>query len=299
MRPNLFLAHAQPLVRNQLANQQAQPNAFLGGFSEIFQRRRLVVILDAQPAHRVVLHRVHFLVLQRLRDIDRVRIDQRSHNLLANISFDLLLGLALHVVAYVLLEPLDSAFLHIEQPGQRVIHWRQRGLFDRVHHDREIDFLALQVLGVIILRKFDLEARLITGLDAREAFLEVGQHLALAQDYRDIRALAAVDRFAFEFAGEITDDTVAVLAGTINLAPRRFLLAQLVDHFVEIFIADRHVGLVYRNLLEILEFDLGHDFERRRIRETLAVIALVLLDLRRAGRVQVFLQYRVGVAPLQ
>ena len=127
-----------------LAQQQAEAHAFLGGLVEGFERRRLVVILDAHALHRLMLHRVRLVVDQRLRHVDRVLLDEAGHDLLANVVLDLGLRLALHVLANFLLEALEPAFGDVETCSELVVELRQDFLVDLVDLDREVrtDHLA-------------------------------------------------------------------------------------------------------------------------------------------------------------
>ncbi len=245
------------------------------------------MVLDTQSLHRVVLHRMHFLVFQSPRYLDRIGLEQSGHDLLADIALDLGLGLALHVLADVLLELFDATFFDLEHLGQGIVNRRQDLLFDAMHLDREVDFLPRQILGVVVLRELHLEALLVACGDAVQPLLEVGQHLALPQHDRDLLALAALEGFALQRAVEIHDDTIAVVTLAIDLFPRRFLLAQLEDHLVYILLADRDVGLDDLDLVEVLEHDLGHDFESRDIDEARLVATGFGLDLRSAGGIQV------------
>ena len=49
---------------------------------------RLLVILDAEAAHRLVLQLMHLLRLERLRDFERIGVEQTGHHLFANVGFD-------------------------------------------------------------------------------------------------------------------------------------------------------------------------------------------------------------------
>ncbi len=256
------------------------------------------MILDAQALHRFVLHRMHFLVLERLRDLDRVCSQQLVHDPLAHLGPHLLVGLVAHVIDDVRLELLQTALLDVEHFGQLVIHRRQSLLLDAVRVDRELDFLPLQIFGVVVLRELDLEGLLVAGLDAGEAFFEVRQHLALAENHRHFLTLAALDRLAPEFAVEVDDNAVARRARAVHLGPGRFLLSQIIDHVIDVTVRDLDLRLFDLDLVEPVEFDLGHDFKRRHVTEALAVSPGFRLDLRPARRIQVLLLHGVGVALL-
>ena len=210
----------------------------------------------------------------------------------------LLRRLVVHVLADVLPELLEAAFCNAEHLRQAVIDGRQGLFLNAVCLDREFDFLTLQVFRVVVLGELDLEGLLVAGLDTREPFLEVRQHLALPKNHGHFLALPAFDEFAFELSGKIDNHAIAVRALAFNFGPGGFLLSEVLDHVVEITVADFDVGFLYLDLVEVLQLDLGHDLEGRDIGEILAVIAALGLDLRAACRIQVLLLHGIRVTLL-
>ena len=255
------------------------------------------MILDTHALHRLVLHRVHFLVNQRLRNIDGVFLDEPVHHLFANVGVDLLARLALHVLAHILAELLEATFSDVERGGKLVVERRQDLFRHLAHRDREIGLLAGQFLGRIVLRELDLDRLLLARLHTLQAFFEIGEHLAFAQHDRDLLARSALEFLAVDRPDEVDDDAIPVPGLAIDLVPRRTLTAQAEQHILEIVVADLDIGLFDLDLVEILELDLGKNLEGGHVGEVLVVFALGL-DLRSAGRLQVLLHDRVGVALL-
>jgi len=155
-----------------------------------------------------------------------------------------------------------------------------------------------KIFGVIVLWKLDLEALLIACRNAGETLLKVGQHLTLPQDDRHLAACATRKRFAFESAFKIDNNTITIGALAIDRFPRRLLLAQFEQHVVDIFLADSDIGRFNLDLVQVLEFDIGHDLERRGIGKILTVAAHFRPNLRPASRVQLRFHDRRRVALL-
>ncbi len=288
----------EAVVGYDLAQQQPQADTSLGGLRECLDRGRLVVILDAHAAHRLVLQGVRLLVHQGLRNVQGIGRQQRFHDLLADVVLDLLLRFTLHVLTDVLDELLKTALGDVEHRRELLVEFRQNAFFDTMCLDREVRFLAREILGVIVLRELDLEGLFVAGLDAFQPFLEIGQHLPLAENNGNLGALPARECLAIEFAGEVDDHAIAILALAVDGPPCRLLHTQVGQHAVDVVVTDLHVRPLDLDLVEILELDLRHDFEGGDIGKRVTVLTLGL-DLRPPGRVQVLLHDGIGIALLQ
>ena len=125
--------------------------------------------------------------------------------------------------------------------------------------------VGLGLIGLIVVQLLKANGCRVIGIDLDPSKVELGLRLGMDEGVVSSVADAAteVDRFTrgrgadhtlitaatksnqpVELAGEITDHTVTDLAGAFNFGPGRLLLAQLVDHLVEVLIADRDVGLL-------------------------------------------------------
>ncbi len=130
-------------------------------------------------------------------------------------------------------------------------------------------------------------------------FAGMGLTHADAAAVRDsLEERSAAGELALELALEIDDDPVALRARALDLGPRRLLFPEVLDHLIEVAVADLDLRLLDLDLVESLELDLGHDLEGRNVSEALAVALGFGLDSRAARRAQVFLLHRVGVTLL-
>ena len=141
---------------------------------EITQWRRVFRVLEPQALHRFALQRVHFLVLQSLRNRQRIGFQQCLHDLLTNICSDFQIGLVLHILAHIRLEPFQSTLGNLEHCSKVVIEFRQDLCLNAVCRNRKIGLFPCQLCDVIILRKLDLKGLLVAGLHTLQAFFEVG-----------------------------------------------------------------------------------------------------------------------------
>ena len=167
-----------------------------------------------------------------------------------------------------------------------------------MHVHRKIHLLPGKIRCLIVLGELDLKRCFLAGRNAGQAFLEIGQHLALAKDNRYFTALPAFYRLALQRAVEIHYNPVFQRAGTFHAGPGRFLAAQVIQHIVVVSIADLHIGALHLDFVEARQRHLGQHFERRDIGEIGLVFADDGLDGRAAGRIEVFLHDRVGIALL-
>ena len=80
--------------------------------------------------------------------------------------------------------------------------------------------------------------------------IEVLEHLPGADDDRDFLPLPALKRFAVDRALKIDDDAILRTRFAIDLLPLGFLRAQLVEHRLDVRIADLDAELLDRKFAE-------------------------------------------------
>ncbi len=152
---------------------------------------------------------------------------------------------------------------------------------------------------MIVGRKIDLDRLLLAGRGAREAALEIGEHLALAEHEADVLALAAGERRIVDRAVEIDDDAVAGRRGAQGGRVFGLLLAQTLDHRVDVVLGDRRDAALDFERLGRFQLDLRVDLEGRDIRQVLALVEALRLDPRTARGRELLLRDRFGEARLQ
>ena len=229
------------------------------------------------------------LIDERARQLERVGVVQcREHVVLARLPQPLV-ELALHVLANVCAKGIRPAFLDTESGHELVVDLGQLERLDFVHPDLEARLLAGNGLGAIVLRKLDLGRLFLARSGADQGHLEVREHLVGAEHDLDVLALAAFEGFLADRSGEIDDHAIAVRGAAVDRLPRALLLPEPLDHVVDIAVPDADVGCLERELVDLLELDLGIDLEGRAIGEMLVVGRGQRFDRRSPGRIQLLL----------
>ena len=147
---------------------------------------------------------------------------------------------------------------------------------------------------LVILRELQLQHRFRTRGFADETFLEAIDHVPDSQHEFEILRRAALKDFAVDFPFEIDRDLVAVRGVTLDRIPGLVLIAQCLDHFLEIRINDFAHGFFDFQGFDRCDLDRRVDFERRGIAHAVAGLDVARLDARFADRTQLLGGQRFG-----
>src|SRR5690606_11468467 len=176
------------------------------------------------------------------------------------------------------------------------VDFRQLLGFHLVDSNLELDGRALQVLSVIILREGQLERGLFARLLPLQAIFKARDHGAGAEHQVLALGGTAGERFAVLETFVVDIDAVAIGGGAVFLCPGGALLAQGVDHLVDIGIADIGAQLLDADAVKGGQADLRVHVKGGGKLEVLAVLNGFRLELRHAGRLDLFLLDRLEEA---
>src|SRR5690606_12539984 len=132
---------------------------------------------------------------------------------------------------------------------------------------------------------------LFTGLDANQGVFEPRDHATRTENQRHTLGGTASKGLAVDLAHEVDGDLVAVLGSAFDSFETGVLLAQHVQHGVDIGIADFSLRTLHGNAFEASQFDFLEHFERGNVFQILALFEHLRLDGRGAGRVQFLLDH--------
>ena len=186
------------------------------------------------------------------------------------------------------------------RPGELVVEVGQDLLAQLLELDREMGRLAGQGGLPVVLREVDVELGRATHRQADEVGLEARDQAFLAEDERHPLGRATVERDAVLGADEADHRVVAVLGRPIVDRPERgVLVAQLVDHRLDLGVVDRlDLGREVERLV-VAEDDLRRDLDRGRELERLAELGLDDVDAGLGERHDALFLERVAVGVLE
>ena len=130
---------------------------------------------------------------------------------------------------------------------------------------------------------------MVTGADALQAGLELGQHAAFTEHHGHPRAFASGKFVPVYAAGEIHGDAVTRLRGARDGFPARALLAQDRKRAVDVRVVHRVGGSLNRRGRQVADLDLRVDLESSAEGQLFRVASLLAFDARIAGHLQFLL----------
>ncbi len=249
-----------------------------------------VAALAADRVDLLGQHGAGFVLDQARRQLDRgVGGDQLLAHFAAQAVHQRALELALQVGADVGAELRQLTVLHAEALDEGRIDLRHHRLGHLGGLDRDLDVLAGQRRNAPVGRERDVQGLFLALGQADQALLDLLEHHALADD--DGALLGAFGRQAFVtgLRPGFQRHQVAFLRATRDRLPGAALLAQVLDHLVDVGVGDfgavaHHGQLGHVHIAEVRhQLDGGDEIE-------LALAGLV--DARGAGNAQLMLAQR-------
>ena len=184
---------------------------------------------------------------------------------------------------------IDAPLGDAECFAERRVDFRQMALLDLVDDGLEARRLSREVLRLVFVRKAKVKLALLAGGGATHTLFEIRQQAAGAEDDHEVLALAAFECFTADAALEIDRDAVAVLAAARDFLPVRALLAQALDHRVDIGFTDGGSRPYQPDGSQVLQLDLRKHLEGRGVAQVVRLAGLLRLDTRAARRLKLLL----------
>ena len=241
----------------------------------------------------LLLHALGFLIHHRLGDIQGTGRDQRIHYMFFGDALELLRQLMLHVLADVSAQRLHGARLHTEGLDELLVDLRQLGLGHPQHLDLKSRILARQMLGTVVVGEFDVQRALVACLGTEQSGFETGDHRTRAEDQWHILRRPAFKDLTVDHALEIHVDGIAVTGAAFDVVPHRALLAQFVDHLVDVALSDLCHRPGNRLAGQVADGHFRHHLEGRGVTQASLFGGLAQFHLRLAGRHQFVLACRL------
>ncbi|MNO71951.1 hypothetical protein D3C76_628810 [compost metagenome] len=158
-----------------------------------------------------------------------------------------------------------------------------------VYGHGELGGLTGQVQVLVVSREGRVDHALFASLDADQGIFEAWDHTAGAQHQQGALGGTASKGFAVDLADEVDVQLVAVLGSTLNGFETGVLLAQDVQHVVDVDVANFGLQSLDGNVFETGHLELGEHFESGGEFQILALLEHFRLDGRRTGGVQLLL----------
>src|SRR5690606_34636523 len=193
---------------------------------------------------------------------------------------------------------LDTALLDAERARELLVDLGQHLLLDAVRGDLELRLLAAQAFASIVVGKLDFRGLRVAAREPLEGPVEILDDLLGPKHDGDLLRLAAFERFTVQAADEIDHDPIALLGLALDRAPLRPLLAQLLEHRVDVGIRDLDRRALELQHPELAERDLGEHLKRRPKAEIHVRTrnARERLDTGPAGGIELVVLNRLAVA---
>ncbi|CAN1600181.1 NAD-specific glutamate dehydrogenase [Pseudomonas mediterranea] len=279
------------VLLDHFRNDQAQYDTTLGLLFEQLGRQLIRLDVAAELLNSLHTQTVHFVVQQGLRHFDRVGGQQTVHDLILDLGLDGLTQLTLHVLANFGAETFQTGFLDTELGEELFVQLRQLRLGNTVDGHGELGGFAGQVQVLIVLWEGHVQNALFAGFRADQAIFEARDHATGAQHQLGGLGGTAGEHFTVDLADEIDVQLIFVLRGAIGHFETGVLLAQDVQHLVQVGIRHVSAQALDGNRFETGNGELGEHFESGNEFQVLAFFQHFRLDRWRAGRVQLLLDH--------
>ncbi|MNQ69711.1 hypothetical protein D3C85_843240 [compost metagenome] len=155
----------------------------------------------------------------------------------------------------------------------------------------ELGGFASQVQVLIVLWESQVQNALFTGFCANQAIFETRDHAAGTQNQLGTLGGTASEHFTVDLADEIDVQLVFVLSSAIGHFETGVLLAQDVQHLVQIGIRHVSAQALYGDTFETGNGELREHFEYGYVFQVLARFQGFWLDRRLTSRVQLLLNH--------
>ncbi|MNQ47515.1 hypothetical protein D3C85_613600 [compost metagenome] len=274
---------------DHFSHDQTQHNATLGLFFEQLGRQLIRLDVATELLNSLHTQTVNFVGQQRLRHFDRVGGQQTVHYLILDLGFDRLTQLTLHVLANFGAETVDARLLDTELGEEFFGQLRQFRLGNRVDGHGELGCFVSQVQVLVVFREGQVQNALFARLRTHQAFFEARDHAAGTQDQLGTFGRTTGEDFTVNLANEIDVQLVFVLSSTLNGFETDVLLAQDVQHLVQVGVSHVSAQALYRDGVETGNGELREHFERCYEFQILALFQDFWLYRRSASRVQLLL----------
>src|SRR5471030_1518537 len=222
---------------DHFSHDQTQNNAALGLFFEQLGRQLVRLDVAAELLNSLHAQTVNFVGQQSLRHFDRVGSQQTVHHLVLDLGFDGLTQFTLHVLANFGAETFDASFLDAELVEELFVQLWQFWLGNSVHGNGELSGIASQVEVLIVLWEAQVQNALFAGFSANQTVFETRDHAAGTDNQLSAFGGTASEHFTVNLANEIDVQLVFVLGSAFSHFKTGVLLAQHVQHLVQISVS--------------------------------------------------------------
>ncbi|VVO41197.1 hypothetical protein PS712_05880 [Pseudomonas fluorescens] len=274
---------------NHFSHDQTQHYTALGLLFEQFGRQLVRLDVATELLNSLHAQTVNFVGQQSLRHFDRVGGQQTVHYLILDLGFDRLAQFTLHVLANFGAEAFQTGFLDAELSEEFFGQLWQFWLGNGVYSNGELGGFASQVQVLIVLWEGQVQNALFAGLSTNQTVFETRDHAAGTQNQLSTFGGTASEHFTVDLANEIDVQLVFVLGSAIGHFETGVLLAQDVQHLVQIGISHVSAQALYGDTFETGNGELREHFEYGYVFQVLACFQGFWLDRRRTSRVQLLL----------
>ncbi|VVO38992.1 hypothetical protein PS718_05620 [Pseudomonas fluorescens] len=171
------------------------------------------------------------------------------------------------------------------------VQLRQLWLGNGVYSNGELGGFASQVQVLIVLREGQVQNALFARFSTNQAIFEARDHAAGTQYQLSALGGTASKHFAVNLANEIDVQLVFVLGSAIGHFKTGVLLAQDVEHFVQVSVSHVSAQALNSDAFETGNGELREHFEYGNVFQILASFERLRLDCRRTSRVQLLLNH--------
>ncbi len=162
-----------------------------------------------------------------------------------------------------------------------------------------IAVFASKLGGAVVGGKSHADLAMIAGRGPDQALLELRQHPPCAEHDPDVLALAPRKLHTVDLAQKIDGDLVAVRRGAGHRRILHLLLAQALDHRIDVALGDLGAHALELERIDRLQCHLGENLKGRHIAQVLSLVDALRFDARVAGGRQLFRGHCLGKARLQ
>ena len=201
-----------------------------------------------------------------------------------------LLELTAQILTDFVTEGVYATLLDTKSLHELVIDIRQLGDLNRLDVDVEVRRFACQLLVRKVFRESNFDVSVLFRRSTDQALLEPHHHAAGAEFDRNIFGLAIREILALTSAGEVDHQSIVIGRCAFHIDPVLALLAQSVDHLVDVAIGDFRGGPLHFEPGDSRHRNFWIDLENGLIGKPGSRIGAQLVDGRAAGRAQILLQ---------
>ena len=288
---NAIFVRLEVELLDHFSHDQTQHYTAVGLLFEQLCRQLIRLDVTTELLNSLHAQTVNFVGQQRLRHFDRVGSQQAVHYLVLDLGLDGLTQFTLHVLANFGAEAFQTGFLDTELGEELFVQLWQLRLGNSVHGYGELGFFASQVQILVVSRESQFQNALFTGFGAYQAFFKARNHAARTQHQLSTGGGAASEYFAVYLANEIDVQLIIVLGSTVSHFKAGVLLAQHVQHLVQVGISHFGAQALDSDGVQTGHFEFREYFESSNVFQIFAFFENFRLDRRSTGRVQLLLNH--------